>query len=74
MAQQFNLTAQINLQSPKNVGKVVSDIQRQLKGSGLNTVNIKVKADPRTMAQTNRQLQNVREKRQKLQARDIGIL
>ena len=59
MAQQFNLTAQINLQSPKNVGKVVSDIQRQLKGSGLNTVNIKVKADPRSMAQTNKQLQNV---------------
>ena len=59
MAQRFNLTAQINLQSPKNVGKVVSDIQRQLKGSGLNTVNIKVKADPRSMAQTNKQLQNV---------------
>ena len=73
MAQQFNLTAQINLQSPKNVGKVVSDIQRQLKGSGLNTVNIKVKADPRTMAQTNRQLQNVG-KNAKNASRDIGIL
>ena len=47
MAQQFNLTAQINLQSPKNVGRVVSDIQRQLKGSGITTVNIKVKADPK---------------------------
>ena len=73
MAQQFNLTAQINLQSPKNVGKVVSDIQRQLKGSGLNTVNIKVKADPRTMAQTNKQLQNV-SKNSKAAARDIGTL
>mgnify|MGYP001176057490 FL=1 len=73
MAQQFNLTAQINLQSPKNVGRVVSDIQRQLKGSGLNTVNIKVKADPRTMAQTNRQLQNVG-KSSRAAAKDIGNL
>ena len=73
MAQQFNLTAQINLQSPKNVGKVVSDIQRQLKGSGLNTVNIKVKADPRTMAQTNKQLQNV-SKNSRAAAKDINTL
>ena len=73
MAQQFNLTAQINLQSPKNVGRVVSDIQRQLKGSGLNTVNIKVKADPRTIASTNRELQNVG-KSAKNASRDIGTL
>ena len=73
MAQQFNLTAQINLQSPKNVGKVVSDIQRQLKGSGLNTVNIKVKADPRSMAQTNKQLQNV-SKNSRAAAKDINTL
>jgi TP901 family phage tail tape measure protein len=73
MAQQFNLTAQINLQSPKNVGKVVSDIQRQLKGSGLNTVNIKVKADPRSMAQTNKQLQNVG-KNSRAAAKDINTL
>ena len=73
MAQQFNLTAQINLQSPKNVGRVVSDIQRQLKGSGLNTINIKVKADPRSVAQTNKQLQNV-SKNSKAAARDIGTL
>lgn len=73
MAQQFNLTAQINLQSPKNVGKVVSDIQRQLKGSGLNTVNIKVKADPRSMAQTNRQLQNV-SKNSRAASKDINTL
>ena len=73
MAQQFNLTAQINLQSPKNVGRVVSDIQRQLKGSGLNTVNIKVKADPRSMAQTNKQLQNVG-KNSRAAAKDINTL
>ena len=73
MAQQFNLTAQINLQSPKNVGKVVSDIQRQLRGSGLNTVNIKVKADPRSMAQTNRELQNVG-KNSRGAAKDINTL
>ena len=73
MAQQFNLTAQINLQSPKNVGKVVSDIRRQLQGSGLNTVNIKVKADARSMAQTNKQLQNV-SKSSKAAAKDIGTL
>ena len=73
MAQQFNLTAQINLQSPKNVGRVVSDIQRQLKGSGLNTVNIKVKADPRSMAQTNRQLQNV-SKNSRAASKDINNL
>ena len=73
MAQQFNLTAQINLQSPKNVGRVVSDIQRQLKGSGLNTVNIKVKADPRSLAQTNKQLQNVG-KNSKNAAKNINTL
>jgi len=73
MAQQFNLTAQINLQSPKNVGRVVSDIQRQLKGSGLNTVNIKVKADPRSMAQTNKQLQGV-SKNSRAAAKDINTL
>ncbi len=73
MAQQFNLTAQINLQSPKNVGKVVSDIQRQLRGSGLNTVNIKVKADARSMAQTNKQLQNV-SKNSRAAAKDINTL
>jgi TP901 family phage tail tape measure protein len=73
MAQQFNLTAQINLQSPKNVGRVVSDIQRQLKGSGLNSVNIKVKADPRSMAQTNKQLQNV-SKNSRAAAKDISTL
>ena len=73
MAQQFNLTAQINLQSPKNVGRVVADIQRQLKGKGLNTVNIKVKADPRTLAQTNKQLQSVG-KNSRNAAKDISIL
>jgi len=73
MAQQFNLTAQINLQSPKNVGRVVSDIQRQLKGSGLNTVNIKVKADPRSMAQTNKQLQNI-SRNSKSASKDINTL
>ena len=73
MAQQFNLTAQINLQSPKNVGRVVADIQRQLKGKGLNTVNIKVKADPRTLAQTNKQLQSVG-KNSRNAAKDISVL
>jgi len=73
MAQQFNLTAQINLQSPKNVGRVVADIQRQLKGKGLNTVNIKVKADPRALAQTNKQLQSVG-KNSRRAAKDISVL
>ena len=73
MAQQFNLTAQINLQSPKNVGRVVSDIKRQLQGSGLNEVNIKVKADARSLAQTNKQLQNVG-KSSRSAAKDINTL
>ncbi|MHA1954750.1 MAG: phage tail tape measure protein, partial [Candidatus Heimdallarchaeaceae archaeon] len=54
MAQAFNLTAQLQLQSPKNVNQVVNDLRRQLKPIG-----IQVKLDnTRNLATANRDLQN----------------
>ena len=48
----FNLTAQIQLQAPKNAAQVVNQIQRQL--SGVN-VNVNVKGGP----QATKQVQNL---------------
>tara|TARA_R100000278_G_scaffold29947_1_gene27567 strand:+ start:413 stop:6838 length:6426 start_codon:yes stop_codon:yes gene_type:complete len=42
MANSFNLTAQINLQGPKNVKSVVSNIKKQLKGI---SVDVQLKVD-----------------------------
>ncbi len=42
MANSFNLTAQINLQGPKNVKSVVSNIKKQLKGI---SVDVELKVD-----------------------------
>jgi TP901 family phage tail tape measure protein len=52
MAQAFNLTAQLQLQSPKNVNQVVNDIRRQLKPIG---VEIKI-ANARDIARANKDL------------------
>ena len=43
MAQAFNLTAQLNLRGPKNIGSIVSDIKKQV---GTITGDLKFKLDP----------------------------
>ena len=52
----FNLTAQLQLQAPTNTNQVVSNIKKQLSGI---TANVQVKGDPRSLAQINKQMQNV---------------
>ena len=56
MAQAFNLTAQINLQGPNNVKKVVANIRRQLTGIKAD-VDLNIKPDTaKNVAQITRQL------------------
>ena len=43
MASAFNLTAQLNLRGPSNIGKIVSDIRRQL-GTVKGNVDLKINA------------------------------
>jgi hypothetical protein len=52
MAQAFNLTAQLQLQSPRNVNQVVNDIRRQLKPVG---VQVKIE-NTRNLARANKDL------------------
>jgi len=52
MAQAFNLTAQLQLQSPRNVNQVVNDIRRQLKPIG---VQLKIE-NTRNLARANKDL------------------
>ena len=54
MAERFNLTAQLQLQAPRNTSKVVGDIKKQL--SGIST-NVQVKGDARSLAQINKQME-----------------
>lgn len=55
----FNLTAQINLQGPKNVNKVVSGIQKQLKGLNAN-VNLNISSNTtKQLADANKKLQKI---------------
>ena len=56
MAERFNLTAQLQLQAPRNVGQVVGQIKRQLQGV---TANVQVKGDARAVAKVNKELRNV---------------
>ena len=56
MAERFNLTAQLQLQAPRNVGQVVGQIRRQLQGV---TANVQVKGDARAVAKVNKELRNV---------------
>jgi hypothetical protein len=46
MAQAFNLTAQLNLQGPANIGRIVSDIKRQI---GTIEGEVKFKVDASTV-------------------------
>jgi len=46
MAQAFNLTAQLNLRGPNNVGKIVSQIKKQL---GTINANVNVTINPATI-------------------------
>ena len=54
MAERFNLTAQLQLQAPRNTSQVVGDIKKQL--SGIST-NFQVKGDARSLAQINKQME-----------------
>ena len=56
MANAFNLTAQLQLQAPKNTSQVANQISRDLNGI---TVDVQVKANPRQMAAANSQMQNL---------------
>ena len=51
MASAFNLTAQLNLVGPTNVGVIIADIRRQL---GTINGNIKFQIDPSAIANTAR--------------------
>ena len=57
MSQRFNLTAQLQLQAPRNVSQVVAQIRNQLSGI---TANVQVSGDARNLAVINRQMQGVR--------------
>lgn len=58
MAQVFNLTAQLNLQGPNNIGRIVSDIKKQL-GTIEGEVKFKVDASTvKNIAQLNSSLQS----------------
>jgi len=56
MAERFNLTAQIQLQAPRNTAQVVSQIKKQLRGVN---VDVKVKANSAQVAKLNKELQGV---------------
>lgn len=49
MAQAFNLTAQLNLRGPSNIGNIVSDIKRQL---GTITGDVKIQVDASSIRNT----------------------
>ena len=51
MASAFNLTAQLNLVGPSNIGKIVSEIKREI---GTIQGNINFKIDARSVASTSR--------------------
>ena len=56
MAERFNLTAQIQLQAPRNTPQVVSQIKKQLQGVN---VDVTVKANSAQVAKLNKELQGV---------------
>ena len=69
MAQSFNLTAQLNLQSPNNVNQVVNDIRRQLKPIG---VDVKLNG-ARNLSQANKDM-DAFSKSSKGAGRNVGNL
>ena len=70
MSQRFNLTAQLQLQAPRNVGQVVNQIRNQLSGI---TANVQVTSNTRNLAVVNRQLQGVRDNAGAA-GRNVGVL
>ena len=56
MSQRFNLTAQLQLQAPTNVGQVVGQIRRQLSGIA---VDVQVRGNTRQLAVINREMQGL---------------
>ena len=70
MAERFNLTAQIQLQAPTNTAQVVGQIRKQLQGV---SVDVKVNANPRQIAEVNKELQNVN-KAAGSSAKSVGAL
>jgi hypothetical protein len=57
MAERFVLTAELQLQAPRNVQQVVSQIRSQL--SGAATMNVKVNAPTRQIAQASKAMQTL---------------
>ena len=49
MSTAFNLTAQLNLRGPSNVGTIVADIRRQL---GTITGDVNIRVDPNAVRNT----------------------
>jgi len=70
MAQQFNLTAQIQLQAPTNTNQVASQIRKQL---GSQVVNVKVQGDAKSLAAIQGQLKGV-DKSAKSSAASMNML
>ena len=70
MAERFNLTAQIQLQAPRNTAQVVGDIRKQLSGI---TADVKVKGDAGALAKINKQMQGV-DKSSKSASKSVGNL
>ena len=82
MAQAFNLTAQLQLQSPRNVDKVVNDIRRRLKPIGvslkldgaknLSKVNSEVKSVTKSTQELSQASKNVEEAFRRFSVITIG--
>jgi len=70
MAERFNLTAQIQLQAPRNTAQVIGDIRKQLSGI---TANVQIKGDARTLAKINKEMQGV-DKSSKSASKSVGNL
>mgnify|MGYP003631405485 FL=1 len=70
MAERFNITAQLQLQAPRNVGQVIGQIRKQLQGV---TANVQVKGDARSVAKINKELRNV-DKSARSSAAGVGKL
>ena len=56
MAERFNLTAQLQLQAPRNTAQVVNQIRKDLGNLG---VNVKIQGDARSLAAVTGQLKSV---------------
>ena len=57
MAQKFVLTAELQLQAPRNVQQVVGQIRNQL--SGAASIDVKAKVPTRQLAQASRSMRDI---------------